>query len=200
MKAAIYLRVSTTDQSVDSQRADTERVARSRGYNFEIFEDHASGAKFSRHALDQMMNQVRRSRFDAVICYKLDRLGRSLPHLAQLISELDSNGVGLIVCGQGIDTTNKNPASRLQMHVLMAVAEFERSMISDRTKAGLEAAKKRGIKLGRPKGSKGLPKQRQRLALEALKENPKLSCARLARVAGISVSTAHRWKQELLQT
>jgi len=196
MKAAIYLRVSTKDQSVDSQRADTERVAKARGYEPTFFEDQASGAKCSRQALDRMMGRVRRREFDAVICYKLDRLGRSLPHLAQLIGELDSNGVGLIVCGQGIDTTDSNPAARLQMHVLMAVAEFERSMISDRTLAGLEAAKKRGVKLGRPKGSKGIPDQRHALAMKILKENPDLSSPKLSRAAGISVGTAHKWKRE----
>lgn len=199
MKAAIYLRVSTKDQSVNSQRADTERVAKARGYESVIFEDHASGAKFSRQALDAMMLRVRRCEFDAVICYKLDRLGRSLPHLAQLIGELDSNGVGLIVCGQGIDTTDSNPAARLQMHVLMAVAEFERSMISDRTLAGLEAAKKRGVKLGRPKGSKGIPDQRHKLAMKILAESPTLSCPKLARAAGISVGTAYRWKKDILK-
>lgn len=199
MKAAIYLRVSTKDQSVNSQRADTERVAKARGYEAVIFEDHTSGAKFSRQALDKMMAGVRRREFEAVICFKLDRLGRSLPHLAQLIGELDSCGVGLIVCGQGIDTTDSNPAARLQMHVLMAVAEFERSMISDRTLAGLEAARGRGVKLGRPKGSKGIPDQRRTLAMKILTESPKLSCSKLARAAGVSVGTAHKWKKEHMQ-
>ena len=196
VKAAIYLRVSTKEQSVESQRGDTERVARARGYDFVIFEDQASGAKCSREALDAMMARVRRREFDAVICFKLDRLGRSLPHLAQLIGELDSNGVGLIACGQGIDTTDSNPAARLQMHVLMAVAEFERSMISDRTRAGLEAAKRRGVKLGRPKGAKGLSSQKYQHAMRFLAENPNLSCSKLARAAGVSVGTAHRWKKE----
>jgi DNA invertase Pin-like site-specific DNA recombinase len=144
-----------------------------------------------------MMGRVRRREFDAVICFKLDRLGRSLPHLAQLIGELDSNGVGLIVCGQGIDTTDSNPAARLQMHVLMAVAEFERSMISDRTLAGLEAAKRRGVKLGRPKGSKSIPDKRKSLAIKILAETPNLSCPKLARAVGISVGTAHAWKKQM---
>jgi DNA invertase Pin-like site-specific DNA recombinase len=200
VKAAIYLRVSTKDQSVDSQRADTERVAKARGYEPTFFEDQASGAKCSRQALDAMMSRVRRREFDAVICFKLDRLGRSLPHLAQLIGELDSNGVGLIVCGQGIDTTDSNPAARLQMHVLMAVAEFERSMISDRTLAGLEAAKKRGVKLGRPKGSRGIPDQRHKLAMKVLAETPNLSCPKLARAVGISVGTAHKWKKAFVES
>ncbi len=198
VKAAIYLRVSTKDQTLDSQRADTTRVAESRGYTPFIFEDTASGSKTSREALDQMMARVRRREFDAVICFKLDRLGRSLPHLAQIVGELDSNGVGLIVCGQGIDTTDSNPAARLQMHVLMAVAEFERSMIRDRTLAGLDAARKRGKTLGRPKGATSLPDRRRKLAERILNETPDLSCPKLARAAGISVGTAHKWKKEIL--
>jgi len=79
VKAAIYLRVSTKDQSVNSQRADTERVAKARGYETVIFEDHTSGAKFSRQALDKMMAGVRRREFEAVICFKLDRLGAPSP-------------------------------------------------------------------------------------------------------------------------
>ena len=198
MKAAIYLRVSTKDQSFDSQRIDTERVARSRGYDPIFFEDQISGAKSSRQGLDAMMEGVRRRAYDAVICFKLERLGRSLPPLAQIIGELDSCGVGLIVCGQGIDTTDSNPAARLQMHVLMAVAEFERSMIRDRTKAGLEAARRKGKTLGRPKGATGIPDQRRKLAERILRENPELSCPKLARAAGISTGTAHKWKRELV--
>ena len=197
MKAAIYLRVSTKDQNLDSQRIDTLRVAKARGYEPIVFEDTASGAKHSRKALDAMLARVRKREFDAVICFKLDRLGRSLPHLAQIIGELDSNQVGLIVCGQGIDTTDSNPAARLQMHVLMAVAEFERSMIRDRTLAGLEAARKKGKTLGRPKGATTIPDRRRKLAKKILNESPDISCPKLARAAGISVGTAHKWKKQL---
>ncbi|ADE54190.1 recombinase family protein [Coraliomargarita akajimensis] len=198
VKAAIYLRVSTKEQSVASQKASTERTALLRGYETVLFEDQASGAKSSREGLDAMMYGVRKGKFCAIICYKLDRLGRSLPHLAQLIAELDANGVGLIVSDQGIDTTDQNPAGRLQLNVLMAVAEFERSMIRDRTIAGLEAAKRRGVRLGRPKGSKSLSKYSYTLAVKLLAENPKLSCPKLARATGVSVGTAHRWRKEIL--
>lgn len=200
MRAAIYLRVSTNDQRLDSQREDSLNAAKSRGYDFEIFEDHASGATTSRSALDAMMAAIRKGRFKAVVVWKLDRLGRSLPHLAQLIGELDRYRVGLLVPGQGIDTTENNPAARLQLHVLMAIAEFERSMISERTKAGLEAAKRRGKALGRPKGAKGIPRRRRQLAERILMETPDLSCPKLARAVGISVGTAHTWKKEILST
>jgi DNA invertase Pin-like site-specific DNA recombinase len=132
-KAAVYLRVSTDEQSVDSQRADCLKAAESRGFEPVIFEDKASGSSFSRKSLDAMMERVRKREFSAVICYKLDRLGRSLPHLAQLVMELDSHDVGLVAASQGIDTSDSNPVARMQLHVLMAVAEFERSMIRERT-------------------------------------------------------------------
>src|SRR6187402_2982284 len=89
--------------------------------------DQISGAKFTREGLDKLMRAVRKGQIDVLLCVKLDRLGRSLPHLAQLIGEMDKHGVAMICTTQGIDTRTENPAGRLQMHVLMAVAEFERS-------------------------------------------------------------------------
>lgn len=197
-KAAIYLRVSTRDQNVDSQRAETLRFAESRGMDFEVFEDKASGRATSRDGLDAMMTRVRKGEFKVVICYKLDRLGRSLPHLAQLIQEFDKLGVAFVVTSQGIDTTEGNPAARLQMHILMAIAEFERSMISERTLAGLDAAKRRGSKMGRPKGSNSIPDARRKKAERILAEDPGISLPKLARAAGVSVGTAWKWKKEIL--
>ena len=99
---------------------------------------------------DELMARVRKGRIDVVGVYKLDRLGRSLQHLAQLISEFERHGTALVATSQGIDTSETNPAGRLQMHVLAAVAEFERSVIVERINAGLAAARERGTKLGRP--------------------------------------------------
>ena len=96
------------------------------------------------------MKLVRRGRVDVIVCYKLDRLGRSLPHLAQIISELDQHNVSIVATSQGIDTNHDSPAGRLQMHVLMAVAEFERSLIVERVRAGQAAARAKGVKFGRP--------------------------------------------------
>jgi DNA invertase Pin-like site-specific DNA recombinase len=98
-----------------------------------------------------LMKEVRAGKLDVIVCVKMDRLGRSLPHLAQLVGELDRHHVALICTSQGIDTSNDNPAGRLQMHVLMAVAEFEKALISDRTRAGLAVAAALGRKGGRPK-------------------------------------------------
>jgi DNA invertase Pin-like site-specific DNA recombinase len=136
-----------------------------------------------------MMRGVRKHQFDAVLVAKLDRLGRSLPHLAQLIAELDSHKVALVATTQGIDTTEQNPAGRLQMHVLMAVAEFEREIIRERTKAGLKAALARGSTLGR-KARQWTPEE-----IAAIKAHNG-TVKELAQKLGASIGTAHK----LLQT
>jgi DNA invertase Pin-like site-specific DNA recombinase len=188
MKAAIYARVSTEDQNLDAQlQSCREWCSR---LNLEPVEylDKASGARVSRCALDRLMTDVRRGRVKAVVCYKLDRLGRSLVHLAQMIGEFDTHGTALVCPSQGIDTRADNPAGRLQMHVLMAVAEFERSLIRERTKAGLSAARARGATLGRPRGSRlDLPVDECRVALSS-----GISLRAFARTKGVSASSLRR--------
>lgn len=98
------------------------------------------------------MDQVRQGRVDVLAIYKLDQLGRSLQHLAQLIGELETHRAALIATSQGIDTSETNPAGRLQMHVLAAVAEFERSVIRERINAGLAVAREHGTRSGKPFG------------------------------------------------
>jgi DNA invertase Pin-like site-specific DNA recombinase len=151
MKVAIYSRVSTDKQTHDSQLNEVREYCRRRNWNtLTEYCDVISGAKFSRQGLEKLLGDVRRARVEAVVCFKLDRLGRSLPHLAQIIAELTGHKVALICTSQGIDTTNDSPSGRLQLGVLMAVAEFERSIIQERVAAGLRAAKAKGVKLGRP--------------------------------------------------
>ena len=103
----------------------------------------------ARPALDQLLRDIRTGRVERVVCHKLDRLGRSVVHLALLMEELINLHVPLIVTTQGIDTAEDNPAGRLQAHVIMAMAEFERSLIRERVRAGLDAARERGVRLGR---------------------------------------------------
>jgi DNA invertase Pin-like site-specific DNA recombinase len=153
MKAAIYARVSTDDQNLDSQLHECREWCQRAGLKPLEYLDTASGSTRSREALDRMMADIRRGKIKTVVAYKLDRLGRSLVHLAQMVGEFDANGVALVCPSQGIDTRASNPAGRLQMHVLMAVSEFERSLIRERTRTGLKSAKARGVKLGRPFGS-----------------------------------------------
>ena len=152
-RIAVYGRVSTDGQSHASQLREVRAYIRRRWPKAKVAEylDKASGARFSRKGLDDLMTHVRQGHVDVLAVYKLDRLGRSLQHLAQLIGEFEAHGTALVATSQGIDTSESNPAGRLQMHVLAAVAEFERSVIRERINAGLAAARERGTTLGRPR-------------------------------------------------
>ena len=151
MRVAIYSRISTDRQSHSSQLAEVWDFCLRRGWNEpREYCDVMSGCRFTRRGLDALMAKVRRNSFDVIAVFKLDRLGRSLPHLATIVEELTYHGVALVCTSQGIDTTDQNPAGRLQLGVLMAVAEFEREIIRERVNAGLKAARARGTKLGRP--------------------------------------------------
>lgn len=147
---ALYVRVSTLDQRQDSQVKELKNYCRIRKWTTPTFyKDKASGAELARPELDRLMGDVRAGRIERVVCFKLDRLGRSVAHLALLMEELIKLHVPLIVMTQGIDTGEDNAAGRLQAHVIMAMAEFERSLIRERVRAGLAAARERGVRLGR---------------------------------------------------
>lgn len=192
MKVIIYMRVSTTDQTTESQREDMRRVAAARGWEVvEEIEDVITGGSTARPGLDRLMAMVRRRAIDAVIAFKMDRLGRSLPHLAQIIAEFEANGVALIFPGQGVDTSNQNPAGRMQMHMLMVFADFERSMIRERTMAGLAAAKARGKFPGRPEVPKPEGWREKCLELRTVRA--------IAAAFGIGKGTAGAWRKEALE-
>jgi DNA invertase Pin-like site-specific DNA recombinase len=190
----IYGRVSTAEQRHDSQIAEVQHYcARRWGDNaaVTVVTDTASGAKTSREGLDQVMQLVRRNRVDVVACFKLDRLGRSLPHLAQIITEFDQHNVAVVATSQGIDTNQDSPAGRLQMHVLMAVAEFERSLIVERVRAGQAAARAKGIKFGRP----ATLYQHKQTVVELLRNG--WSCRRIALEKGIPLGSVFRLSRSL---
>lgn len=190
MKVALYLRVSTDEQTVAPQRLELREACARRGWEIaHEIEEKAGGAKSRRAGLDRLMELVKRRSVGAVVCAKLDRLGRSLPHLAQLIGQLDGERVALVCPGQGIDTSNDNPAGRLQMHVLMAVAEFERSLIRERTRAGLRAARERGAVVGRPRVK--LPADWREVVAAWRSETGGKGYRELARRLGVNVGVAH---------
>jgi DNA invertase Pin-like site-specific DNA recombinase len=196
MKTALYYRVSTDDQTVQPQQQELRAYAQQRGWTVVAeFTDVVSGSKSSRVSLDLMMNRIRQRDFDLVMVVKLDRLARSLSHFAQLVGEFDKHGVALVCPGQGIDTSKSNPAGRLQMHVLAAVAEFERSLIVERTKAGLAAARARGVRLGKP--SSRLPANHLEIARQWLSEEGSHLRELATRLGGVSVSTAFRIAQQV---
>ncbi len=169
-KIAIYGRVSTDSQSHDSQLREVRSYVDRRWPKAEIveFTDTASGAKFTRKGLDAMMKEVRAGKIGTVAIYKLDRLGRSLQHLAQLLGELEVIGCALVATSQGIDTSDSNPAGRLVQNVLSAVAQFDRETIVERVNAGIAAARARGVKLGRPRKLDALLPEVKRLSLEGM--------------------------------
>ena len=154
MSVAVYVRNSTNEERQNPQtqiRPLRERCERE-GWNYEIFQEFASGAKESRPELDKMLKKVRNKEFDAVLVWRLDRLGRSLKHLLQLIEEFKKKGVKFISLTEGFDTTTAQ--GELFFHIASAFAQFERKLIQERVNAGLERAKAEGKRLGRPKGSK----------------------------------------------
>lgn len=148
MRAAIYARVSTFDQEPENQLVELRRYAAARGWDAREFVDHGvSGAKERRPALDAMVADAKRRRFDAVVVWRLDRLGRNLKHLITLIDEMQALGIAFVSLNEGIDATT--PAGKLQLHILAAIAEFERARIQERVRAGLARAREQGTKLGR---------------------------------------------------
>lgn len=153
MKAAVYCRVSTSDQTLAGQESDLVAYCRSRGWEPVVYRDVQSGADATRPGLESLMKAARRHEVAAVVVTKLDRLGRSLPHFAALLHELQTLGVGLVCKDQGIDTVAEpgrmNPAAHFFVTVLAAVAQFERELIRERTVDGLRAARARGVKFGR---------------------------------------------------
>lgn len=145
IKTAIYCRVSTDEQFADKQElACIEYCKRNNFEVFKVYKDVISGKTTSRPEFNQMLIDMRLMKFNCIMVTKLDRLGRSLQHLLSLFEEFNRKGVNFIAITQNIDTTNAS--GRLQMQILGAFAEFERNIISERTKEGLKNKKegKRG--------------------------------------------------------
>lgn len=143
MKVAIYTRVSTNEQDPLKQENELKQFAERHNYNiYKVYQDIISGSKDSRPALNDLVNDAYKKEFDAVLCWKLDRLGRSLSHLIDLINKFNNWNIGLIFTTQQIDTTTAQ--GKLFFHIFGAFAEFERGIISERTKLGLKNAKNVG--------------------------------------------------------
>jgi DNA invertase Pin-like site-specific DNA recombinase len=180
MRCAIYGRVSTLDQEPENQLSELRRYTAARGWTgSEYIDGGVSGAKDRRPALDRLVGDAKRRRFDVLVCWRLDRLGRNLKHLITLLEDLQALGIAFVSLGEGIDATT--PAGKLQMHILGAIAEFERGRIQERVRAGLARARTQGKRLGRPR-----------------KAPPAITVpggsVRAAAIAwGVSKSTAARW-------
>lgn len=151
-RVAIYSRVSTTAQTTENQQFDIERVATARQWSIvkHYSDDGISGSKgrSERPALDNMLKAATRREFDLLAVWSIDRLGRSLQSLVETVNELHAVGVDLYIHQQSIDTST--PAGKLMFSVFGSLAEYERSLIRERVKIGIERAKRNGVKLGRP--------------------------------------------------
>src|SRR5688572_12940570 len=182
VRAAIYARVSTTDQTCDNQLLELHRYIADRGWTGVDYVDRGiSGAKDRRPALDTLLVDARRRRFDVLVVWRLDRLGRNLRHLVTLLEEMQALGIAFVSLAEGIDATT--PAGKLQMHILAAIAEFERARIAERVRAGLARVKAKGQRLGR---------RPHRISDTDLATVAALSTRRAAKVLNVPSSVLHR--------
>lgn len=158
MRVALYCRISTEDQQLDSQELICRSYCERSGYEvYKVYKDVISGAKSNRPAFNQLLEDMRAKQFDIIMVSKLDRLGRSLQHLLSLFDEFNKRHVSFIAATQNIDTTTA--AGRLQLQIIGAFAEFERNIISERTKEGLKVASGVG-----KRGKDKLPRKRRGVA------------------------------------
>lgn len=178
-----YARISTRDQSPDLQ-IDALKEA---GCEC-IYQDIASGAKSARPELDNLLGHARKG--DTIVFWKLDRLGRSLRHLIELVEKLDADGVSLQSLNDPIDTTNAQ--GRLVFNLFASLAEFERELIRERTQTGLSAARARGRVGGRPKGL-STQAESTAMAAETLYREGRLSVKAIGERLHISKGTLYRY-------
>ena len=190
MRAAVYARVSTVGQEPENQLQELRRYVEARRWTAVEYTDKGvSGSKDRRPALDQLVADAKRRKFDVLVCWRLDRLGRNLRHLILLLDERHALGIGFVTLGEGIDTTS--PTGRLVLHVLGAISEFERERIRERVMAGLQRAKAQGRRLGRPKAA---------VPLDRVQEVRNLPIDEAADALGVSRSTVKRWRWRVQQS
>ena len=149
-RVAIYARVSTDKQTCENQLNELRSIAERMQYIVvdEFIDEGISGATSSRPALDALMKSATQRRFDMVMCWSIDRLGRSLQNLIEILNELQSLKVDLFFMQQGMDTSTS--AGRMMFSIFGALAEFERNLIRERVIAGQQRAISQGVKMGRP--------------------------------------------------
>jgi DNA invertase Pin-like site-specific DNA recombinase len=174
-----YARVSTHEQTLNLQRDALEKAGCTK-----IYTDTASGAKAERKGLDEALAYVRKG--DTLVVWRLDRLGRSLPHLITTMTSLEERGIGFKSLTENIDTTTSG--GKLIFHIFSALAEFERNLIRERTTAGLTAARARGRTGGRPK----VLTSRQLSIAQSLYDDPTNSIPEICRTLKISRPTLYR--------
>ena len=187
-RIAIYARVSTNQQTCENQLTELRAVADRAGYQIvaEFLDEGISGAKGrqNRPALDRMLKECNRRRFDLVMCWDISRLGRSVQNLIEIMNELQSLKVDLFFLQQGMDTSTAS--GRMMFSVFGALAEYERELIRERVLAGQARAKAAGVKFGRPRTITENTKQAIRLM-----RDQGVGIRKIARTLGIGVSTCY---------
>ncbi len=184
-RVALYARVSTTEQSTDSQLLDLRRYVRERGWDIfrEFVDEGISGTKDSRPALNELMDDAKKRRFDVVLVWRFDRFARSTKHLILALEEFKNLGIDFVSYQENIDTSS--PLGSAIFTIISAVAQLERDIIAERVKAGLRRARENGKKLGRPRVTVDVTK------IAALRDEGH-SWARISRELGIGKGTAQR--------
>lgn len=187
-RVALYLRVSTGEQTTANQRRELEAVAIKAGWNVvAVLEDAGiSGAKGRQHrpGYDALLRAVTRREVDMIAAWSVDRIGRSMPELVSFLTELHARGAGLYLHQQALDTST--PAGRAMFQMMGVFAEFERAMIQERVKAGLARAKADGKKLGRPTLGSDVEANIRALRADGM------GIQKVARTLGIGVSAVQR--------
>ena len=187
-KVCLYCRVSTTHQTSENQLRELRAVAERMGYEIvsEFIDNGISGAKSrkDRPALDEMMKLATQRKFEVVMCWSIDRLGRSLQHLVEILNELQAMKIDLFFMQQGMDTTT--PSGRMIFSVFGAIGEFERNLIRERVIAGQQRAKASGTHIGRPtKMNDGM-----RSAIKAMHQNG-MSIRQIAKSCKVGIGSVY---------
>jgi DNA invertase Pin-like site-specific DNA recombinase len=187
-RVALYLRVSTDQQATENQRIELERVAQQRGWEVtQVYQDAGvSGAKGRdrRPGFDQMLKDMTRCRFDIVAAWSVDRLGRSLQDLVAFLSDIRASEKDLYLHVQALDTST--PSGRAMFGMLGVFSEFERSIIQERVRAGLQRARQKGVRLGRTPTSPQVERRIRELLANGMGK------LKVARQLGIGTSVVQR--------
>jgi DNA invertase Pin-like site-specific DNA recombinase len=193
-RAALYLRVSTADQTTANQERELREVAARMGCEvFKVYKDHGiSGAKGrdKRPAFDSLCRDAAQRRFVVVMARSVDRLGRSLQDLIGFLSELHALHIDLFLHQQGLDTTT--PSGKAMFQMMGVFAEFERAMIQERVRAGLARARAEGTKSGKPIGRPSISASTERAIAKALQKG--LGVHKVAKAVGVGAGTVQRVK------
>ncbi len=190
LRAAIYTRVSTTDQHPEMQRKELLEYVKRRGWilHEEYSDKGVSGMKERRPALDALLEDCRRKKIDFVVVWKFDRFTRSLKQLLNTLELFRTLGIGFVSCTEAIDTTL--PHGEMLFQIIGAIAQWERSLIVERVRAGIEHARSQGRRLGRPSLRILMPKEIAQIRRERIETH--MPFRKLATKYGISVFTAHQ--------